>query len=117
MFRCVLLYSTSFPSAIKHLELWINNFLYELVGFGGEHCTLGILLKDFDARLVHQEGVVENMEFIVEDAERVALRHLVTLPFPAQSLVVMWVHVSANVDWLPVDEIASTLANVENPEI
>jgi hypothetical protein len=60
------------------------------------------------------------------------LRHLITLALPAQSLVVMGIHVSSNVDWLkhdqsesvlsftttiaylPVHEVASALSNVEN---
>jgi len=42
------------------------------------------------------------------------LRHLVTLPLPAESLIIQWVVVCTNEDGLPVDKISCTLANVKH---
>lgn len=116
MFRCVLLYRTTFSRTVKHLQLGVNYFLYQLVGFGSEHRTLWILFKDFDARFVYEKGVVKNLKLVVEHAKRVALRHLVALSLPAQSFVVVRIRVRSNVDWLPVHEVTRPLSNVKDSE-
>lgn len=102
MFVRVLLYSTSLSRPVKHLQLRVDDLLDQLVRFRGEHRALWVLLQHLDAWLVHEEGVVEDVELVVEDAERVALRHFVALSFPAQPLVVVGVHVGSNVDWLKI---------------
>lgn len=100
MFRCVLLYGTTFSRTVEHLELGVDNLFDQLVRFCGEHRSFRILFKHLDAWLVHEETVVEDLKLVVEDAKRITLRHFVTFAFPAESLVVVRVTVSSDVDRL-----------------
>lgn len=45
------------------------------------------------------------------------LRHLITFALPTQSLVVVWIGMCANIDGLPMSEVARTLAYVENAQL
>ena len=65
---------------------------------------------------MHQERVVQDLEVVVQDAQRVPLRHLVALALPAEALVVQRVAVGPDEDRLPVDEVAQPLADVEHPQ-
>lgn len=47
--------------------------------------------------------------------QAIHLRHLVAFAFPGQPLVVERIGVRADVDGLPMDEIARPLADVEHP--
>lgn len=66
---------------------------------------------------MNEEGIVEYLKLVIKYAQRVALRHFVAFTLPAQSLVVVRVHVGPNVDWFPMHKISRSLSYVENPEV
>lgn len=76
------LYGAALPRAVHDLQLRVDDFLDQLVRLGRQHGPLWVLLEHLDARLVHQKGVVQDVEIVVEDAEGVALRHLITFALP-----------------------------------
>lgn len=67
------LYGAALPRAVHDLQLRVDDLLDQLVRLGREHRPLRVLLEHLDARLVHQEPVVQDVEIVVEDAEGVAL--------------------------------------------
>lgn len=117
MFWLPLLYGTTLACTEKYLKFWIDDFLNQLVSLGGEHRSLWILFQHLNARFVHEEAVVENVEVIVEHTKRISLRHLIALPLPAQPLVVVRVGVCTDVDRLPMNKVSGPFTDVENAEI
>lgn len=67
------LYGAALPRAVHDLQLRVDDLLDQLVRLGREHRPLRVLLEHLDARLVHQEPVVQDVEIVVEHAEGVAL--------------------------------------------
>lgn len=60
------LYSTAFPRTVHDLQFRVDDLLDQLVGFRGEHRPLRVLLQHLDARLVHQERIVQYVEVVVQ---------------------------------------------------
>lgn len=67
------LYGTALPGAVHDLQLRVDDFLDELVRLGGQHRPLRVLLQHLDAGFVHQEPVIQYVEVVVENAQRIAL--------------------------------------------
>ena len=67
-----------------------------------------------DESPVYQEGVVQNVELVVEETEFEALRHLVRPALPGEPLVVPGLLVGPDVDRLPVLERLHPLAHMEH---
>lgn len=64
----------AFFGTVKDFELGENRFSYEGIRFAGSYCAGWVLLQCFDARLVDEESVVQDLELVVQHAEYVALK-------------------------------------------
>lgn len=67
------LYGTALPDAVHHLQLRVDDALDQLVRFARQHCALCVFFQHFNARFVHEKSVVQDLELVVEGAQRVAL--------------------------------------------
>lgn len=63
---------------------------------------------------MHQKGIVKDLEVIVEDTQRIALCHFITLPLPGEPLIVQRISVRADENGLPVHKVAQPLPYVED---
>lgn len=73
------LHSTAFPRAVQYFQLRHDDFLDECVRLGSQHIAMRILLENFNARPVHQEGIVQNKKIIIKYAECVTLQAIIIL--------------------------------------
>jgi len=68
----------------------------------------------FDARSVYEEGIVQDVEVVVEGAQLETLNHLVRAALPRKPLVVQWFLVGADVDRFPMLIRLDSLSCIQN---
>lgn len=69
-----ILHGASFFHAVQDLELGKYDFLDQIERLGRQHLSGRVLFQRLDARLVREESVVQDMELVVEYAQRVTLQ-------------------------------------------